>query len=289
MQHRTRHYFNNILFTPWPFGISVISFNIVFMSLLISNKYYLCLNINNDIISLYCLLLFSCFIDAILCRCKEITQESISGKYTKKLRSALLYGFLLFLLSEAVLFGSIFWAYFDRLFNLSYTTGFLSVPSTTEIIRWYREPLFATIILVTSGWTCNLSHYYFFKNKISSNNILSIVSENRKYAYLYSFITIFLGILFSFIQYSEYSHLRFNISDNIYTSVFYTLTGFHGLHVLVGTLFLFTQYYIKFWYLNNRTSSLTMAVLYWHFVDIIWLFLWFFVYYFNNLDIFSNI
>jgi len=289
MQHRTRHYFNNILFTPWPFCISIALFNIVFMSLLIANKYYLCLNLENDLISIYCLFVFSFFFDAIFCWCKEVTYESFSGKYTKKLRSALLYGFLLFLLSEAVLFGSIFWAYFDRIFNLSYATGFLSVPSTTEVIRWYREPLFATIILVTSGWTCNLSYYYLFKNKNSNTSILSIVSENRQYAYFYSFITIFMGILFLYIQYSEYSHLRFSISDNIYSSVFFTLTGFHGLHVLVGTLFLFTQYYIKFWYLHKRTSSLTMAVLYWHFVDIIWLFLWFFVYYFNNLDIFSNI
>ena len=79
--------------------------------------------------------------EAVLVWCKEIVYESFSGKYTKKLRAALLYGFLLFLISEAMLFGSIFWAYFDRLFHLSYVTGFLSVPTTVEMVLYINEPL----------------------------------------------------------------------------------------------------------------------------------------------------
>lgn len=274
MKYRTRHYFNNILYTPWPFSISFSLFNIIIVSVLFSNKYGLHLYQSIEVINLYFILSFSIFIDSIFCWCKEVRYESTSGKYTKKIRTALFYGFLLFLLSEAVLFGCLFWGFFDRLFHLSFNTGFASVPTTNEFIRWYREPLYATLVLVTSGWTCNLSYYYFNK----TNNII----DSRKNAYLNSVMTLCLGFYFLYIQYSEYCHLSFTISDTIYASIFYTLTGFHGLHVLIGAIFLATQYYIKFWYINHRTSSLTMAVLYWHFVDIIWLFLWFFVYYFNN-------
>jgi len=317
-----RHYFNNILYTPWPFCISISLFNIVFFSLLISNKYYLVFDTEDKYILSGVLLVFSFFLDSIFCWCKEITYEAFSGKYTKKIRTALLYGFFLFLLSEAVLFGSIFWAYFDRIFNLSYTTGFLSVPTATEVIRWWREPLLATAILIGSGFTCNFSYYYFnvgkelalisekqeikskedlnsfdkFFNictkwfetpKINRNgcNYYSTLEDLSFYkieAYLCSICTIVLGLWFLYIQYYEYNHLSFTISDSVYASVFYTLTGFHGLHVLVGTIFLISQYYIKFKYVNKRTNSLTMAVLYWHFVDIIWIFLWFFIYFFNN-------
>jgi cytochrome c oxidase subunit 3 len=112
--------------------------------------------------------------ELILAWCKEIVYESFSGKYTKKLRAALLYGFLLFLISEAMLFGSIFWAYFDRLFHLSYVTGFLSVPTTVEIVRWYKEPLYATIVLLASGWTCNSAYYYFQLKNLSLKNVSSV-------------------------------------------------------------------------------------------------------------------
>ncbi len=176
-----------------------------------------------------------------------------------------------------MLFGSFFWAYFDRLFHLSYVTGFLSVPTTVETIRWFQEPLYATILLLGQGYTAN-SSYYLFK----CNDILSL-----KKAYFFSFLTNLLGCIFLYIQYLEYNHLNFTISDTVYCSVFYVLTGFHGIHVILGNLFLFLQYMLKFRYRDNRTYGLAFALIYWHFVDIIWIFLFFTVYFFNNLDYLS--
>jgi len=204
----------------------------------------------------------------------EIVEESFYGRYNKKLKTALLYGFLLFLLSEAMLFGTFFWAYFDRMFHLSYVTGFLSVPTSVEVIRWFKEPLYATIVLIGSGWSANYSYYMFCCNDISS----------LKKAYLFSFITNLLGFVFLYIQYIEYNHLNFTISDTVYCTIFYVLTGFHGIHVIIGNLLLLFQYWLKFNYRDNKTFGLSFAVLYWHFVDIIWIFLFLFVYLFNNID-----
>ena len=178
---------------------------------------------------------------------------------------------MLFLLSEIMIFGSFFWVFFDRLFHLSYVTGYLSVPTSVELIRWFKEPLYATVVLVASGYTCNYSYYLFRENDLLQ-------------AYLYSFLTNLLGCIFLYIQYMEYSHLKFTISDTVYCAVFFLLTGFHGTHVLIGTLFLFVQYWIKWKEGNNNLLGLTLALIYWHFVDIIWIFLFIFVYLFNNLD-----
>ena len=272
--YKSRHYFNNLLFTPWPFCIGICLFNLIYLSILMVNKYYLI----STSFSLWILCFFIyLLIESINGWVFEIVEESFYGKYTKKLRAALFYGFLLFLISEAMLFGSFFWAYFDRLFHLSYVTGFLSVPTTVETIRWFQEPLYATILLLGSGYTAN-SSYYFFK----CNDILSL-----KKAYFFSFLTNFLGCVFLYIQYLEYHHLNFTISDTVYCSVFYVLTGFHGIHVIIGNLFLFFQYWLKFKYRDNRTYGLAFALIYWHFVDIIWIFLFFTVYFFNNLDYLS--
>lgn len=268
---KIRHYFNNILFTPWPSFIGICLFMFIYLSLLTLNKYFL-FALDITFVGIY--FFFHIICESVIYWCIEVIRESFSGKYTKKLRSALLFGFLLFLVSEAMLFGSIFWAYFDRLFHMSYVTGFLSVPTTVETIRWYKEPLYATIVLLASGWSSNYAYYLF---QLKNVNAL-------KKAYLLGFLTNLLGCVFLYIQYIEYTHLSFTISQTAYCAAFYTLTGFHGIHVLIGNYFLFIQYRLKFFYFDHKTHGLGYAVLYWHFVDIIWIFLFISVYFFNNFD-----
>lgn len=266
--YSTRHYFNNILFTPWPFFIGICLFQIIFMFILILNKYYLF----NPTVT-YSLFLFAWYIllEMMIQWIMEIVEESFFGKYTKKLRAALICGFFLFLISEIMVFGSFFWAFFDRMFHTTYATGFLSIPTSIESIRWFKEPLYATLILITSGYTGNYSCYLY-------------KSRNIFLAYIFSILTNLLGLFFLYIQYSEYNHLEFSISDNVYCSIFFLLTGFHGFHVIVGNLFLFIQYLLKFHYIDNKVFGLTLALIYWHFVDFIWIFLFVFVYVFNNID-----
>lgn len=203
--YNKRHYYNNLSFTLWPFLLSNSLFAVVYMMVFLFNKYY----IISSVYSFMMLAVFlTIFLDSFFEWILEVREEAFCGKYTKKLRSAIVFGFMLFLLSEIMIFGTFFWVFFDRLFHLSYVTGYLSVPTSVELIRWFKEPLYATVVLIASGYTCNYSYYLFRENDLIQ-------------AYFYSFLTNLLGCIFLYIQYMEYSHLKFTISDTVYCAVFF--------------------------------------------------------------------
>ena len=106
-----------------------------------------------------------------------------------------------------------------------------------------------TLILITSGYAGNNSLYLYKEGYICS-------------AYKYSILTNLLGFYFLIIQYNEYNHLEFDMRSNVYTSIFYLLTGFHGLHVLIGNLFLLLQYILKDLYIDKKVFGLSIALLY---------------------------
>lgn len=267
--YTNKHFYNNLSFTLWPFLLSFSFFVVVYLCIFSLNKYYI---YSSHMTFVLIFFFFNVFLDSVLAWIEEVRTEAFSGKYTRRLKSAITFGFMLFLVSEVFLFGSFFWVYFDRLFHLSSVTGYLSVPSSVELIRWFKEPLYATLVLITSGYTCNYSYYLFRENDLLK-------------AYFYSILTNLLGIIFLYIQYMEYTHLKLTYSS--YYTVFFLLTGFHGLHVLIGNIFLAFQYYYKYKEGNRGILGLTLAMIYWHFVDIIWIFLFIFVYLFNNLDYLS--
>jgi heme/copper-type cytochrome/quinol oxidase subunit 3 len=270
---RPLHYFNDILYTAWPFyiGWSVFFFLFFFLMLMkqIAIAYYLIL------ISFFSLLwmLGGWFYDMII-------ESFVYGKYSRKLRQAINYGFLLFLVSEAFLFFGFFWGYFDRVFDSVVHTGNSSLPFGIEPLYKNIKPIFATFLLVRSGFLINLSY-------------VSI-----KYSWMralqFSYGSIVLGGIFLFIQYMEYSSLLFTINDNVFCSVFYMLTGFHGFHVIVGLIFLLIQqerlHLCQF--NRERQQGFVLGVIYWHFVDYIWIFLfisvyvlnWSLTYYYNNIN-----
>ena len=266
MSFKKWHFYNNIPYTLWPFIISVWVFCLFAVLVILINKYF----IISECFS-YCLfcICFTFFIDGVMHWVDDVREESICGRYTKKLRSALYVGFMLFLLSELMLFGSFFWVYFDRIFHLSYVTHYFSSPLIPGHIKWFLEPLYASFVLLTSGYFCNSSYYNYQQNKYFEG-------------YIDSLCTNFLGFFFIYIQYVEYTHLTLSLSDHVYSSIFFLLTGFHGAHVLIGNIFLLYQYWYIFWDGNKNLFGLTLALIYWHFVDIIWIFLFIFVYFFNT-------
>jgi heme/copper-type cytochrome/quinol oxidase subunit 3 len=181
---------------------------------------------------------------------------------------------VLFLISEVMLFGGFFWSYFDRVFNPGAIPG-CHLPTGLERIDYWRWPLIGTIVLVTSGYFANHAYY-------------SLRGGSRSGFYLCGSITLLLGILFLCIQLLEYNGLDIRISDNVYGSFFFLLTGFHGFHVTVGILFLFDQYFRLigrrrvFALDRSRHIGVACALIYWHFVDVIWIFLFINVYVLNN-------
>jgi len=277
MNIRPVHYFNDILYTSWPFyiGFSIFFFLFFFVLSLkqIDIAYYF---IFISLFSFLCMLA-GWFKDMIV-------ESVIYGKYSRKLRQALNYGFILFLVSEIFLFVGFFWGYFDRIFDPVVLSGNNSLPFGIEPLYKNIKPIFATFLLVCSGFLINLSY-------------ISI-----KYSWMralqFSYGSIILGGLFLFIQYMEYTTLLFTINDNVFCSSFYMLTGFHGFHVIVGLIFLLIQqerlYICEF--TRQRQQGFVLGVMYWHFVDYIWIFLfisvyvlnWALTYYYFNMNIFDT-
>ena len=195
----------------------------------------------------------------------DIIEESYKGHHTSYVANGLRIGFVLLIVSEVMFFFSFFWSYFHLTCGLSeQVTGLW--PYVKGPFPW-ALPLLNTLILGFSSLTLTEAHLFFLKK----NKLVSI---------LFFFITILLGFFFSFIQALEYLDSPLTFNNGTCGSLFYMLTGFHGFHVAVGTIFLIvTLYRIEFdQFLIERHILLEVSSLYWHFVDVIWFFLFFFVY-----------
>jgi len=201
-----------------------------------------------------------------------IHESVIEGHYTRKVQKNLSIGMMLFILSEVMFFFGFFWGYFHFSLNPSDALQGHWPPLSIEVIPAFGLPLLNTFILLTSGITLTYSHYALF-------------AKNKDESVIGLFLTIFLGIFFSKIQYNEFYMANFTIADSVYGSIFYMITGLHGLHVLVGTIFLIVGFgrLISNYFNMVRFSGLELAIWYWHFVDIVWLFVFTFIYWWGNL------
>jgi|TARA_B100000780_G_scaffold44609_1_gene27734 heme/copper-type cytochrome/quinol oxidase subunit 3 len=189
------------------------------------------------------------------------------GFHTTQVFKGLQLGFLLFIVSEVMFFFAFFWALFHSSFNPSHFIGAIWPAANITIVSPWDIPLINTIILLTSGATITWCHNYLCTS-VKNESVISLA------------ITIGLAIFFLILQGYEYTSGPFNISDSAYGSVFFLLTGFHGFHVFIGTCFL-TICLIRFYFKNftqNRHFGFEAAAWYWHFVDVVWLFLFIVLY-----------
>lgn len=251
------HIFHLVTPRPWPIIISLSLFNNLISIIIWFHK------INYiTIISLPCTIL--CLIQWW----RDIIRESTyQGFHTYSVYIGLRLGIILFIISEIFFFLSFFWAYFHSSLAPSIEIGQLWPPIGIKPFNPFDIPLLNTIILVSSGITVTWTHYSIL-NKNFSERIKSL------------FITIILGIYFSTLQLFEYYESPFTISDSIYGSSFFIATGFHGIHVIIGTIFLLVSL-IRLSFLHYRNIhhfGFEAAAWYWHFVDVIWLFLYISIY-----------
>jgi cytochrome c oxidase subunit 3 len=215
----------------------------------------------------------------------KIINEAHAGDHTPVVQLHMRYGMILFILSEVMFFVGWFWAFFDfALFpapiqeiaegtwqNLigQEGAGPLAVfpPDGMHVIDPFDLPLLNTLILLCSGTTVTWAHH-------------CLINGDREGLKLGLWGTIALGVLFTAIQAYEYMHAPFGFGGNTYSSAFYMATGFHGFHVLVGTIFLIVC--LRRAYLGHFTPrqhfGFEAAAWYWHFVDVVWLFLFISVY-----------
>ncbi|MCF3933504.1 cytochrome c oxidase subunit 3 [Acuticoccus sp. M5D2P5] len=203
------------------------------------------------------------------------TKESLHGDHTPVVKLHLRYGMLLFIASEVMFFVAWFWAYFDvALFPSAINqplrleeTGGIWPPTSIETFDPWHLPLFNTMILLLSGTTVTWAHHALLEDD----------KEGLRWGLL---LTVLLGALFSVVQIYEYSHAAFGFSGNIYGATFFMATGFHGFHVFVGTVFLLVCLVraMKGHFTPQRHFGFEAAAWYWHFVDVVWLFLFICIY-----------
>nr|YP_044758.1 cytochrome c oxidase subunit III [Rena humilis]BAD24743.1 cytochrome oxidase subunit 3 [Rena humilis] len=199
---------------------------------------------------------------------RDVVREStFQGHHTPPVQKNLRYGMALFIISEVMFFTGFFWALFYVSVLPAPEIGGHWPPTGITPINPTGVPLLNTAILLSSGATITWAHH-------------AMKLGQKKETQMALLLTITLGLYFSFIQLSEYKEAPFTISDCIYGSVFFVATGFHGLHVIIGTTFLITC--LLRIYKNHLTTKhhfgFEAAAWYWHFVDVVWLFLFISVY-----------
>jgi cytochrome c oxidase subunit 3 len=204
---------------------------------------------------------------------RDVVREgTFQGHHTKSVQSGLRWGMLLFIVSEIMFFFAFFWAFFASSLSPSLDIGGVWPPPGIEVLNAWEVPLLNTIILLLSGVTCTWSHN-------------AIVLGDRNSALISLGFTIFLGALFTCLQGVEYLDANFTMSDGIYGSVFFLATGFHGFHVLIGSTFLFLCLIrlFKHHFTTQHHFGFEAAAWYWHFVDVVWLFLFVSIYWWGGL------
>ena len=206
---------------------------------------------------------------------RDVIKESNEGFHTRVVAIGLRYGMILFIASEVMFFVAWFWAFFSSsLFvgdpiqatRLDVTGGHWP-PKGIEVFDPWHFPLLNTLILLTSGTTVTWAHH-------------SLIHGNRRGLIWGLAVTVVLGLTFTAVQAYEYSHAAFVFSNNIYGSTFFMATGFHGFHVIVGTIFLIVCLIraVRNEFTPKQHFGFEAAAWYWHFVDVVWLFLFTCVY-----------
>jgi len=205
----------------------------------------------------------------------SIVKEAHSGDHTPVVQLHQRYGMILFIASEVMFFVGWFWAFFD--FSLFPTTltevvdGTWPPASVEEVLDPFDLPLLNTLILLCSGTTVTWAHH-------------SLINGDREGLKMGLWATILLGLLFSAIQAYEYMTAPFPFGENTYGSAFYMATGFHGFHVIVGTIMLIVCLVraYKGHFTPRQHFGFEAAAWYWHFVDVVWLFLFVAIYVWGN-------
>jgi cytochrome c oxidase subunit 3 len=199
-----------------------------------------------------------------------VNEAEHGGFHTRVVQISHRYGMILFIASEVMFFVAWFWAFFDAsLFTneaIQYSrvefTGGHWPPKGVEVIDPWHFPLLNTLVLLTSGTTVTWAHYALLQND----------RQSLKYGL---WLTIALGLIFTGVQAYEYIHAPFGFKNSIYGATFFMATGFHGAHVIIGTIFLIVcliRVY-KGHFTPQHHLGFEFAAWYWHFVDVVWLFL----------------
>jgi len=255
-----KHPYHVVTKSPWPFyvswslGIMVIHVVIVFQRESISifkwqEGFFLLISF-----------LFMWFYD--------ILNESLSGHHTKKVAKSLRLGFFLMIVSEIMFFFSFFWSLFHYTLGLSIWTG-NNFPYTTGVPCCWSTAWAGTVFLIVSSWWISESKVQFLWGNY----------KNMMYCML---STLWCGFMFLIIQKEEFLSTSLTINNSCTGSIFFLLTGFHCIHVIIGMIFIISLFlrllYNKYIFVKQKSIQMDITIWYWHFVDYVWIFLFFVLY-----------
>lgn len=200
-----------------------------------------------------------------------IRERTYQGFHTSSVTKGLRVGIILFISSEVLFFFAFFWAFFHRRLAPTPELGCTWPPTGIYPINPFSIPLLNTAVLLASGVTVTWAHH-------------RLIEGNRTGAIQGLALTVFLGAYFTILQVGEYFEAPFTIADRVYGTTFFVATGFHGLHVLIGTTFLFvcllrtTLHHFS----SGHHFGFEAAAWYWHFVDVVWIFLYLCIYWWGS-------
>lgn len=201
----------------------------------------------------------------------SLSSNYLGGVYSFNFERFFRAGFMLFIISEVMFFFGFFWSFFHSCFNPTLFIGSSWPPSLFSRITEDAFRLSNTIILLSSACSITVAH-----NALIARN-LSIFSR-------FLVLSCLLGFVFVFLQRHEYISSPLRVKSTVYSTTFFLLTGFHGLHVSIGLIFLICNYFrfSQYGYRRKTHQGLEFAIWYWHFVDVVWLFLYICVYHYRG-------
>ncbi len=264
MAHEKNHDYHILEPSPWPLMAALSAFILFLGSVMYMNTNWPWVMIVGLLGVLYTMYVWWA----------DVIKESQAGDHTPVVKIGLRYGVIMFIASEVMFFVAWFWVFFkSALYPMDKIDGIVLTatqwpPVGIETFDPWHLPLINTLILLCSGAAATWAHH-----AIAHEN-------NRKDLQTGLLVAVILGVFFTILQVYEYYHATFSFSGNIYGSVFFMATGFHGFHVIVGTIFLAVCYF------RARAGHFTKeshvgfeaAAWYWHFVDVVWLFLFISIY-----------
>nr|YP_009500732.1 cytochrome c oxidase subunit 3 [Lanthanaphalara mira]AWU48953.1 cytochrome c oxidase subunit 3 [Lanthanaphalara mira] len=259
---KKNHQFHLVDPSPWPLLISIILVSITSLTTMMLNTK------KNEAL----LMMITIMIWTMGLWWRDIHREStFQGNHTMSVVTSMKYGMILFITSEILLFMSLFWSFFHHSLAPNQEIGLTWPPVSIYTFNPLSIPLVNTLILLISGISITWTH-----SSMCNNNFANTKNSLT--------VTILLGLYFSVLQLYEYLKSPFSISDSVYGSSFFLTTGFHGMHVIIGTLFLIHAMtrMIKLHFNKTHHLGLELAIWYWHFVDVVWLFLYTSIYWWGK-------
>lgn len=264
---KTTHNFHLVDPSPWPFLGSIGGFSLTISLVLFMHQ----INGGSKLLLTSVLIIFY----TMFFWWQDIVREStFEDCHTYVVQKNLKLAIFLFIISEIAFFFAFFWAFFYSSVSPVFNIGAIWPPNAISLIDFSTVPLTNTFFLLSSGITVTWAHH-------------AILIRAKKHTIIGLIFTLIFSIFFTILQGLEYFNSPFCISDGIYGSCFFLATGFHGFHVLIGTIALFISFVrvVLNHFTNSHHLGFEGTIWYWHFVDVIWLFLFICVYWWSNIII----